>query len=216
MYYNVHKHHQSANDNIISIYNLDPSKDEDFCGFYSAGIHPWHADLGNMDYNFEKLEKLAQKKNCLAIGECGIDKINGPDFHIQNTVFEKQAQLAHEVNKPVILHAVKSYAEILQLHQKIKPSEKWIIHGFRKDYQLAKQLNDKGIMISLGKALLHQQNLFELVKNIDLKFIFLESDEEQETSIPILYEKVSAIKNISLNELKKNIQDNFTHTFKVD
>lgn len=220
MLFNVHKHILYCNPEETAIFNINISDSEltKLLRFFSIGLHPWHADQTDLKSVLEKIGNLAQSEDCLALGECGLDKIKGPDFNIQMEVFEKQALLASDLNKPLILHVVKSFDEILHLHRKINPRKAWIIHGFRKDPQLARQLIQKGFMLSLGKAFLQQNNLWQLMDNSLMHAILFESDEEQDEIIRSIYQKAAEVKNLSNFELEKIIQNNFERTFnrKID
>lgn len=118
--------------------------------FYSVGIHPWRADIAAPS-DWAELERLAALPNVVAIGEAGLDALRGPEREVQMPVFLKQARLAEKLGKPLIIHAVKSNAELISLIRSERPSVPWIIHGFRGKPQLARQLTGCGFHLSLGK-----------------------------------------------------------------
>ena len=78
----------------------------------------------------------------LAVGEAGLDKLAEAPLTLQIEVFEYQARLAEEANKPLIIHLVKAVDELLKLKQKIQPVKPWIIHGFRGKRLLQKNISD--------------------------------------------------------------------------
>lgn len=51
----------------------------------------------------------------------------------------------------MILHVVKAFPEIMALRKSLKPTQQWIIHGFRGKPQLAESLLRAGFDISLGE-----------------------------------------------------------------
>jgi Tat protein secretion system quality control protein TatD with DNase activity len=106
----------------------------------SVGIHPWHIPP-EWEETFAAIEAVAAEKNVVAIGECGIDKLRGAtETEIQKKVFLAHAMLAEKVRKPLIVHCVKSFDEIIEIRKQMSPSQAWIIHGFRGKPQQAAQL----------------------------------------------------------------------------
>ncbi len=118
--------------------------------FYSAGIHPWNAAKAD-EAAMQALERLVGLPNVVAVGEAGLDKLRGPGLDVQQQVFVSQARLAEQARKPLVIHAVRAWAELLRLKRLIKPEQPWIIHGFRGNPELARQLVDHGFHISLGR-----------------------------------------------------------------
>jgi len=121
----------------------------------SYGIHPWQIKAGNLTYLIKKLKQEAAKQQVIAIGEAGLDKLIETPIKEQETIFELHIEIALENNKPLIIHCVKAYSELLAMRKKY-PSGVWIIHGFGGKAELAKQLIDKDIKLSIGSALTKQ------------------------------------------------------------
>ena len=69
----------------------------------------------------------------------------------QLQVLRRQIEISEEVEKPLILHCVKGADIILGLKRDLNPRQTWVIHGFRGKTELARQLTDKGIMLSFGE-----------------------------------------------------------------
>ena len=84
------------------------------------------------------------------IGECGIDRQRGGDVEAQIELTRWHADLAERLGKPLILHIVGAWSEIIALRKRMKPVQPWIIHGFRGKEALARQLVDAGFHLSLG------------------------------------------------------------------
>lgn len=132
-----------------TIYNIIyPTETSKNIGNYSLGIHPWYIP---QNINWSDFHLEAQKETILAIGEAGIDNIYSNAPNVQIEVFKQQAIIAHELQKPLIIHLVKSQAEIIKIHQLLKPSNPWIIHGFRGKPEQAKQFLQHQILLSFGE-----------------------------------------------------------------
>ncbi len=201
LYFDFHHHNIETKSGILS---LDLNLDIPF-QFFSAGIHPKDS-LENFEEKFRWLSEISKNNNCIAIGECGLDGLIDVPEDVQTEVFTKQILLANEIKKPIIIHCVRRFQEIINL--KKTGSTEWIIHGFNKKEQLAQQLLDKGFFLSFGYATLHNVSLQQTIKNIPLDRLFLESDDAY-FQISELYEKVAELKNITIHQLQECISENF-------
>ena len=131
---------------------------------------------------------------------------------MQLKVFKAQILLSEEYQKPLIIHCVKSFQEVLLLKKEIKPQQPWIIHGFNKNSQVAASLIKNSCFLSFGKSLLKNEKLQDAFKEIPLENIFLETDDS-EIAIETIYKKAAEIKNVTIGEIKKNIHQNFNKIF---
>ena len=195
--YNIHCHSKESSDKIISFRSFHVD-DEDINteDYFTLGIHPWHRN--NKSAQFEKLQKLIHHKNCLAIGEAGIDKLRGPNLQIQEDIFIKQARMADEISKPIIIHCVKAFIEIIRVKQELKPKVPWIIHGFNKNIELAKQLIAQGFYLSLGSGWIKKKETFtELLTQLPADKLFFESDEQAIDTVLELYNLANNYNNFS-------------------
>lgn len=129
---------------------------------YSAGIHPWCADRADM---FGEVERLAACPEVVAIGETGLDKRRGPSLDIQIPLFRRHIELAESVRKPLIVHCVGAWQELLALP---RPRVMTIIHGFRGKPELARQLTAAGFFLSLGARYNPASERFALFRESDL------------------------------------------------
>lgn len=118
--------------------------------WYSVGFHPWDT-VGGAQPDMEYLRRMASDSRVVAVGEAGIDRLRGGDAAAQREAFRLQALLAEEVGKPLIIHCVRAWDDIIALHRELKPRVEWIIHGFRGGREQARQLLAAGFMLSLGE-----------------------------------------------------------------
>lgn len=125
--------------------------------YYSVGIHPWNLFKATTA-DIRMLQALAAEPQILAIGECGLDpKIESSGLLSRNEIIEAQTRLltlhislSERLSKPMILHIVKAYPEIIALRKSLRPVQPWIIHGFRGKPQLASELLAHGFHLSFG------------------------------------------------------------------
>ena len=107
-----------------------------------------------------------QLEECLALGECGLDKRIEVPMTFQIDVFEKQIALAEKYQKPLILHLVGAIDELIEIKNRLKISVPIIIHGYSKNKQVAKQLIANGFYLSFGKYLLRNSEMESVFKYV--------------------------------------------------
>lgn len=198
MFVDIHTHNIFSS-NALAIRNITLLEAESFLleqekGLFSIGLHPWYADTFSAEL-FKKLEIYAADKRCVAIGECGLDKNSKVGFAHQVFVFNKQIRLSDKLQKPIIIHCVKSYDILFDLKKALRPKQLWIIHGFRGKPELAKQALKLGIALSFGERYNE-----ESVRVTPLDKLFIETDESK---LPIeeIYQGIAKIKGCETKEL---------------
>jgi len=183
--------------------------------YYSYGLHPWYIEEATYRGYLQKLEIKAHEKRCIAIGECGLDKLCKTDFNLQKNAFTEQLKIANHYKKPLIIHCVKAFNELINCLNLNNNQVPVIIHGFNNNENIAKVLLDHGCVFSFGKALLgYDSNAAKAIKNIGRKNFFLETDDS-EISIKYIYRKASEILGVDEEILKQQIQSNFETIFKI-
>jgi len=211
MLYNLHTHKSSEDSNVFDIVNRYPYENIDV-PFFSTGIHPWHIDKEKLEEHLAIVESRLSLPNCVAIGECGLDKRIEKPLNLQIEVFEKHLLLAKKYQKPVILHLVAAFQELIEVHNRIKPGVPMIVHGFSKNMQVARQLLDNGFYLSFGKYLLHNPELSAVFAQVPDDRFFLETDSIEE-SITEVYTKAATARNIEIEDLQHIVSTNFKTVF---
>lgn len=211
-FYNLHTHTATQQENIVELVNQYPQDFDASIPVYSIGIHPWFIVEERLASDLDILETKLQETNCLAVGECGLDKRIAIPIELQQLVFEKQLVLAQKYNKPVVLHCVASFDELIATKKKLNITVPMIVHGFSKSEQLAKQLVSNGFYISFGKYLLLNPELETVFKSIPDDKIFLETDTVSE-NIATVYELAATYKGISMLKMQELIKHNFHKVF---
>ncbi len=207
----IHTHKKTFSLSEKGISNLFPEENTPATNnHFSCGIHPWY--IKNIQVQFSQLETKLQDPNCLAIGECGIDKNVTTPISLQTTVFEKHIELSEKYKKPLIIHCVKAHQEIIQLKKQYQPTQIWLIHGVNKRYEVVNQLLQNQFFVSFGKALLTNPTTQESFIKTPLKSLFLETDDSS-VSIQEIYQKAVELKQISIEELSVHLQHKFENYF---
>lgn len=175
---------------------------------FSIGIHPMHIDIQNVDNQFFILKKESLKAHCWAIGECGLDRRSSVFMQEQEMIFKKQIQWAMGLKKPVVVHCVKAFSELVKVKKECAPNIPMIVHGFNNNEKIFMELVKNDFFFSFGSAILQpNSNATNALKNVPTDRFFLETDDKK-IGIKAIYEAASSILNIEENVLKALIINN--------
>ncbi len=142
----VHTHNLDAGPRAII--NLPESAPVPAEGFYSVGVHPWNSARPEL---MEWVREAALHPRVVAIGETGLDALRGAPLEVQEQLFRQHVLLSERVRKPLIIHAVRTLQRLIELRRELRPSQPWVIHGFRGKPQLAQSLLRAGFSLSYGE-----------------------------------------------------------------
>ena len=209
----IHAHHFNPGTyiQILNIFAQDlPFSESE--KLFSAGIHPWHLERGNQEVFLNSIELASLQKNMLAVGECGLDRSIRTDFAVQEFYFRKQIEIAEKHHKPLIIHCVRAFPELIKLKKETKSTVSWIIHGFQGNKQSTMQLIRNDFYFSVGKSLLTNDLKREILPLVPFNRLFLETDDNE---IPIsrMYSLASQLLMISKVTLSGIILENFKRLF---
>lgn len=203
---NIHTHHPAASASESAIYNYilqnvpvieEPPTDTVF----SAGIHPWFLPTNHEEY-YAYLMRLAAQPNCIAIGECGLDKIISTGLSRQSDVFRKQIEIAATFRLPLVIHCVRAWNRLYAIQKDIPVGLPCIIHGFRGKPDLAEQLINKGFYLSFSFKFNPDS-----LQHCPPDRIFLETDENP---LPVehLYRSAAELRHCTAEELNTQCWEN--------
>lgn len=211
-YFNLHTHQFTNQPDVLELVNQYPQEFDAAIPFYSIGIHPLFIDENRLEKDFQVVDEKLALPECLALGECGLDKRSETLFELQLSIFERQLALAEKHQKPVVIHCVTAFQELIEIKKRLKITVPMIVHGFSKKMALAKQLIDNGFYISFGKNLLRNTELESVFKSIPNDKFFLETDTIKE-GIQEVYTLAAKYKNITLFELQEIVKKNYKTVF---
>lgn len=202
-----------ADETVFRLWNVgDPAFSIPENCFFSAGIHPW--DAGK--YELASFAPLFDSPRCLAIGECGLDRTSDAALPLQMKVFEEQIAESIRRNKPLMIHCVRCFPELLRLKSALPDDAPvWVIHGFRGTKRKAFDLLDAGCVLSFGAGLLRDAGNMEYFAEIPLDRILIETDESPELFDRILAE-AAAMHLLSPSEFAAIVRTNFKRIFRHD
>lgn len=209
-YIDVHTHHSANREGLLSIRSWHEQFDE-AQGYCSMGLHPWY--LQDLPGQMAALEQYAVQPHVLAIGECGLDKVCATPWPLQEEAFRLQIALAMRLGKPLIIHCVRAYTEVIAMLRGIKIPV--VIHGFRKRPELAANLLQQGYYLSFGNALTGSESTAAAsLAAMPPDRFFLETDD---AALPVenIYEAAARIRKTDPDTLILQLQKNFKTVFTI-
>ncbi len=215
-YIDIHTHRPRKDENIqiTNVFAQDLMHDNPNY-FFSAGLHPWHISEVNPEQCFESIEASIANKNMLAIGECGLDRHIKLDFALQEKYFSKQINLADKHSKPLIIHCVRAYPDLIKLKKEFRSEVPWILHGFNGNFETTQSLLKHGFYFSFGEPMLKDQTKHDIFRSIPTNRFFLETDDH-EISIQKIYLFATEILRIDEELLGEVLINNFKTLFGDD
>ena len=178
--------------NCKKIYNI----------YSTLGFHPGNVRADDKVIN--KVYNLIRdsEKKILGVGEIGLE-INVQNINRQKEIFNKFINLAEELNKPVVIHGRGLERECYDI---LKNRVVSMFHCYSGDVELAKELIDNNHYISISTLICFSEHHQNLVKNLDLENIVVETDSPYLS--PVKGEKnqpINVIKVVKkIYDIKKN------------
>lgn len=193
----------------------------------ALGFHPTELD----DYKDDDLLWLEEHINddkIVAIGEIGLD------YHYDNTdkdkqlyVFKRQLEIANKYNKPVIVHSRDSIQDTYNILKKFKCYGS--IHCYSGSLEMAREFIKIGFYIGIGGVVTFKnaKNIVDVIKNIDLEYIIMETDSPYLTPEPyrgkkndasyLIYilDKIVLLKGIDRDVVNATIDNNVKKLFDI-
>ena len=197
--------------------------------YAGVGIHPHEADSFNQEAD-DKLRKLALRSKVVAIGETGLDYYrNLSTEEHQLYAFNKQIQLAKDLNLPLVVHSRQAEVRVMQVLKTAMPIRA-VIHCFSGDESFLRECLDLGFYISFTCNITYKkaQGLRDMVKLTPLEKLMLETDapylspegfrgkRNEPMQVKLLAEAVSLIKGFSVGEVADKTTQNAKEFFKLE
>ena len=169
-----------------------------------AGIHPWDAeqDLPMPDFSA-----------CDIVGETGLDYSTKVRKEAQHELFLKHLDIAKGLDKPVVLHVVKSFEDVMLALRK-QSIQDVVFHGFIGSKEQAIRATNLGYYLSFGDRSLRSPRTRDVAASMPIENLFCETDDRDDISIEEIYAEVAKLRGISPEELATQIEKNYKRLFK--
>lgn len=210
--FHTHRSKYSHRTDVIEIVSkhLDKFTPDEW---YTIGKHPWWTSNIPSEVELRALKCHLQKSSCLALGEIGLDNLIDTPMQTQMEIVETMLHLLHDLNKPVVIHCVRAYDQLMRIKKTFSKISTWCIHGYARHATLAAQLIQAGFYISLMPPKRIDRKYIELVQSIPLEKCFLETDSMPDVHIESIYLQVAKIRNVPMKVLQIQMIENAKRFF---
>ena len=192
--------------------------------FATCGYHPHEAVKAPKRYLYE-LENMAAHPKVVAIGEMGLDyHYNFSDPKIQQKVYREQLELAVALQLPAVVHCRNSDDDILQGINE-SACENGVIHCFASNVEFAEKILETGFHISFTGMITFVKELEEVVIEIPLERMMVETDspylspkphrgkKNEPKNVLHVAEKIAELKEIDLEEVAESTTETAMNLF---
>ena len=190
----------------------------------AIGIQPEEINDYNVD-NLKFIEAHINDDKIIAVGEIGLDYHYECDRNLQKELFRKQLNIAKKYNKPVIIHSRDSIQETYDILKEFHV--KGIMHCYSGSVEMAHEFIKIGFLISIGGVVTFKNasRLIDVIKNISLEYIVLETDSpylspepyrgkrNEPANVSIILKKICELKGLNYNEAASVTTSNIFRLF---
>ncbi|MBX7108564.1 MAG: TatD family hydrolase [Chitinophagales bacterium] len=198
--------------------------------FPMMGLHPcsvkenWKEEVAAIhEYLFDR-----PSIKFYGIGETGLDYYWSKEFLSQQKEnFQLHIDWAKELSLPVIIHSRESTDDCIEMIRKNKSERlRGIFHCFSGNAEQATQITGLGFYLGIGGVVTFKNGGLDSVLNmIELDYIVLETDapylapvphrgkRNESSYLPLIAEKIAAIKKVSADEVAAITTSNAKHLF---
>ena len=197
--------------------------------YATVGVSPNDIENLNTDY-LEQIEKMAQDKKVVAIGEIGLDYYwNKENKEKQKEIFIKQIELANTLNLPIVIHTREAVMDTIEILKNNPVNKKGIFHCCPMNVELIKEAVKLGFYISFSGNITFKnaKNAEECVKMVPINRILIETDSpylspepnrgkrNDSRNVKFVAQKIAEIKQLTLDEIAKITYENAMRIFEI-
>ncbi len=199
--------------------------------YLTLGIHPVESvNMSEKEFD-EALEfiysKSKENNKVIGIGEIGMDFhwVKDPlKIKVMEERFIKQIDIANELKLPIIVHSWDAEKEAILLSAKYKNDNKVVFHCYssHKNHELIHEYN---FYASVCTNITRAKNVKKHAKRLNLENMLTETDSPYLSPTPgeinypwnvsVIIEKVSQLKDVSKEEVEKQIYNNFIDLYEL-
>ena len=186
--------------------------------------------MENIDNELKEIEKIAQNKKIIAIGEIGLDYYwNTDNKEIQKKAFIEQIKLANELNLPIVIHTREALVDTIDILKKHPVNKKGVFHCCPLNPELVKEALKLGFYISFARPVTfkNSKNADEVIRLVPDEKMLIETDSpylspepnrgkrNDSSNVRYIAEKIAKVKGYTLEEVAKITYDNACRIFEI-
>ena len=201
--------------------------------YASVGVHPHDARTVD-DAALAQLAEMAGHPRVVAVGEIGLDYYRDLSPRPQQAkAFAQQLELAHQMNKPVIIHTRDAHEETWEMLQgwaAKRPQPVGVMHCYSGSLDMARQWVALGFMIGIDGPITFRNahKLPEIVAWLPLDHLLLETDcpyltphphrgkRNEPAYLPLIAQRIAEIKGIPLEQVAEATTQNARQLFGLE
>lgn len=190
----------------------------------ALGIQPGEID-DYTDDNLEFIESHICDDKILAVGEIGLDYHYDGDRELQKELFRRQLVIANKYRKPVIIHSRDCIQETYNILEEFHV--KGIMHCYSGSVEMAYKFCQLGFLLGIGGicTFKNASKIIDVIKNIDLEYIVLETDSpyltpepyrgrvNEPANVSVILQKICDIKALDYKKASKVTSENVFRLF---
>jgi TatD DNase family protein len=200
----------------------------DHC-FPMLGLHPCDVKENYVE-ELINIRKSLDTHKVHAIGEIGLDLYwDKSTLEIQKDAFRTQVQWAKELNLPIDIHCREAFTELFELLEELHDDKLFgVLHCFTGTLEQAHHAIDLGFALGIGGVVTFKKaGLDQVVKEIDLKHIVLETDapylapvpyrvkENESSYLVYVAQKVADLHQLSIEQVAEITTENSKRIFGI-
>lgn len=150
------------------------------------GLHPCYVKENYRD-ELQLVEEWLEKRPFAAVGEIGLDFYWDKTFVAEQRIaFTTQIEWSIKYNLPIVIHTRNAMQETIEIVKDYVPKgARGIFHCFSGSAESAKEIIKTGFYLGIGGVLTYKNgSLAEVLKEIDLAHLVLETDAPYLTPVP--------------------------------
>jgi len=199
------------------------------CIYAVVGIHPSDAKSATAK-SWEVIKTQLTHPKVVAIGECGFDYYHDTTFNdIQREVFEKQLEIAKEMDMPIVVHMRDSVEDVYATLKEKGVGLSGVIHCYSGDVDMMEKFLDLGFYIGLDGPVTFKNahSVHEVAKAVPIDRLVIETDGPYLTPTPYrgkrnepayvsyVAQKIAELKGLSYEEVCQITTENALKMYKL-
>lgn len=197
--------------------------------FATVGIHPHDAKDFTPDV-VKTFRELLHHPKVIALGEIGLDYYRNLSPHaVQKEAFEKQLDLAEEMEIPIIVHNRDAYMDILPILEARRGQIQGVLHCFTGDVELMRRSLEIGFHIGIGGIVTYPnaKDVQAVAREVPLERLLIETDcpwlapqswrgkRNEPAYVRAVVEKIAELRETSVGKIGEITTKNFNSLFKT-
>ena len=191
--------------------------------YFAVGVHPWYLEkLPDGFHLGEAIAPFVGERECVAIGECGLDAVIDTPMAVQEAHFKQHLEAAEHHKLPLVLHVRKTHAQVQSLLKQTTLPAGGVIHGFSGSLEQAEWYWSRGFRLGIGGTITYDRarKTRRAAQLLPLDAIVLETDapdmplqgrqgqRNSPTYLPLIAQALADLREESLVEVQERTSVN--------